>query len=303
MFETNLFALILLISTDLRRESVHRGWARWLGTAKSWLNQVFPIHVLLYPNVSSLPIDSIFQYGIALKYVFFCHWYRSSSSIIDVAYCEPYELFVFYVISELSIGYPSQGIKNKEPEVTSHAQAHDFSFFTCFSPHVLCQTLKTCCISKQEYLKYCSATLIVWVDLKIALFYSDTFFLLPLEINCSIFPIVLPVPSFCRPVLSRMVFDCQMLEDAPQIRTGVRLSVVQGYMSNFFRSLPCCLCFHCCRWNDFWHSVCSVLFRRYGTWVARHPTLVLCSSLSIVLLLCLGLIRFKVETRPEKVLI
>ncbi|KAB1203536.1 Niemann-Pick C1 protein [Morella rubra] len=66
----------------------------------------------------------------------------------------------------------------------------------------------------------------------------------------------------------------QMLEDAPQIRTGVRLSVVQGYMSNFFR--------------------------RYGTWVARHPTLVLCSSLSIVLLLCLGLIRFKVETRPEK---
>ncbi|KAE8057400.1 hypothetical protein FH972_014096 [Carpinus fangiana] len=66
----------------------------------------------------------------------------------------------------------------------------------------------------------------------------------------------------------------QMLEDAPQIRNGVQLSVVQGYMSNFFR--------------------------KYGTWVARNPTLVLCSSLAMVLLLCLGLIRFKVETRPEK---
>uniref|UniRef100_A0A2N9H7B2 SSD domain-containing protein n=1 Tax=Fagus sylvatica TaxID=28930 RepID=A0A2N9H7B2_FAGSY len=66
----------------------------------------------------------------------------------------------------------------------------------------------------------------------------------------------------------------QMLEDSPQIRNGVQLSVVQGYMSNFYR--------------------------RYGTWVARHPTLVLCSSLAIVLVLCLGLIRFKVETRPEK---
>lgn len=41
--------------------------------------------------------------------------------------------------------------------------------------------------------------------------------------------------------------------------------------------------------------------RRYGTWVARNPTLVLCSSLGVTLILCLGLIRFKVETRPEKV--
>ncbi|CAA6655866.1 unnamed protein product [Spirodela intermedia] len=39
---------------------------------------------------------------------------------------------------------------------------------------------------------------------------------------------------------------------------------------------------------------------RYGTWVARNPTVVLCSSLAIPLLLCLGLIRFRVETRPEK---
>ncbi|KAG7971471.1 hypothetical protein I3843_07G135700 [Carya illinoinensis] len=69
-------------------------------------------------------------------------------------------------------------------------------------------------------------------------------------------------------------FPMQMLEDSPQIRNGVRLSVVQGYMSNFYR--------------------------RYGTWVARNPTLVLCSSLSVVLMLCFGLIRFKVETRPEK---
>ncbi|KAK3038828.1 hypothetical protein RJ639_028550 [Escallonia herrerae] len=66
----------------------------------------------------------------------------------------------------------------------------------------------------------------------------------------------------------------QMLEDGPQISSGVQLSVVQGYMSRFYR--------------------------RYGKWVARNPILVLCSSVGVVLLLCLGLVRFKVETRPEK---
>ncbi|XP_075511720.1 uncharacterized protein LOC142547346 [Primulina tabacum] len=66
----------------------------------------------------------------------------------------------------------------------------------------------------------------------------------------------------------------QMLEDVPQVTNGVQLSIVQGYMSKFYR--------------------------RYGTWVARNPVLVLCSSVAIVLLLCVGLIRFQVETRPEK---
>ncbi|XP_051139854.1 uncharacterized protein LOC127257464 [Andrographis paniculata] len=66
----------------------------------------------------------------------------------------------------------------------------------------------------------------------------------------------------------------QMLEDVPQLSNGVQLSIVQGYMSKFYR--------------------------RYGTWVARNPILVLCSSVAIVLVLCLGLIRFQVETRPEK---
>ena len=41
--------------------------------------------------------------------------------------------------------------------------------------------------------------------------------------------------------------------------------------------------------------------RTYGRWVARNPTIVLCSSLAIVILLSLGLLRFKVETQPEKV--
>ncbi|KAG6699624.1 hypothetical protein I3842_08G075600 [Carya illinoinensis] len=69
-------------------------------------------------------------------------------------------------------------------------------------------------------------------------------------------------------------FPMQMLEDAPEIGIGIQLSVVQGYMSKFYRI--------------------------YGTWVARNPTLVLCSSLAMVLLLCLGLVHFTVETRPEK---
>lgn len=47
-------------------------------------------------------------------------------------------------------------------------------------------------------------------------------------------------------------------------------------------------------------SIC--FFRSYGLWIARNATWVLCSSLAIVLLLCLGLLRFEVETRPEKVL-
>ncbi|KAJ4962755.1 hypothetical protein NE237_022694 [Protea cynaroides] len=66
----------------------------------------------------------------------------------------------------------------------------------------------------------------------------------------------------------------QMHEPVPRVVNGVQLSVVQGYLSSFYR--------------------------RYGTWVARNPTLVLCSSLAVVLLLCLGLIRFEVETTPEK---
>ncbi|CAJ1973140.1 unnamed protein product [Sphenostylis stenocarpa] len=65
-----------------------------------------------------------------------------------------------------------------------------------------------------------------------------------------------------------------MMEDAQENRNVVRLSAVQGYMTNFYR--------------------------RYGSYVARHPIKVLASSLAIVLLLCLGLILFKVETRPEK---
>ncbi|XAR61542.1 hypothetical protein NMG60_11015995 [Bertholletia excelsa] len=66
----------------------------------------------------------------------------------------------------------------------------------------------------------------------------------------------------------------QILIGLSQSKDGVQLSVVQGYMSKFYR--------------------------RYGTVVARNPVLVLCLSLAVVLLLCLGLIRFKVETRPEK---
>ncbi|XP_022140528.1 Niemann-Pick C1 protein [Momordica charantia] len=58
------------------------------------------------------------------------------------------------------------------------------------------------------------------------------------------------------------------------LRNGIQLSTIQGYISNFYRN--------------------------YGAWVARNPILVLFSSLSIVLILCVGLVRFKVETQPEK---
>ncbi|KAL5858640.1 hypothetical protein ACOSQ3_006098 [Xanthoceras sorbifolium] len=60
----------------------------------------------------------------------------------------------------------------------------------------------------------------------------------------------------------------------PRLTKRMKLSYVQGCMSTFYRM--------------------------YGTWVARNPTLVLCTSLAIVIVLCLGLIRFKVETRPDK---
>ncbi|XP_018477401.1 uncharacterized protein LOC108848510 [Raphanus sativus] len=65
----------------------------------------------------------------------------------------------------------------------------------------------------------------------------------------------------------------QMLQNTPQ-RNWAQLSAVQGYLANFYR--------------------------KYGIWVARHPTLVLCLSVSSVLLLCVGLVQFKVETRPDK---
>ncbi|KAK8582603.1 hypothetical protein V6N13_069377 [Hibiscus sabdariffa] len=61
---------------------------------------------------------------------------------------------------------------------------------------------------------------------------------------------------------------------AAQLKNGAQLSIIQGYMSSFYRS--------------------------YGIWVARNPTLVLCSSLAVVIVLCFGLIHIEVETRPEK---
>ncbi|CAN1781821.1 NPC intracellular cholesterol transporter 1 [Linum perenne] len=66
----------------------------------------------------------------------------------------------------------------------------------------------------------------------------------------------------------------QVPEASPQSGRRVQLSIVQGYLSKFYRV--------------------------YGTWVARNPILVLILSLAAILFLCLGLIRFKVETRPEK---
>ncbi|KAF8013214.1 hypothetical protein BT93_I1169 [Corymbia citriodora subsp. variegata] len=66
----------------------------------------------------------------------------------------------------------------------------------------------------------------------------------------------------------------KMQERVPAESNMVQFSSVQGYISSFYRS--------------------------YGLWIARNATLVLCSSLAIVLLLCLGLLRFEVETRPEK---
>ncbi|KAK7258292.1 hypothetical protein RIF29_23865 [Crotalaria pallida] len=60
----------------------------------------------------------------------------------------------------------------------------------------------------------------------------------------------------------------------PQGQNEVQFSFVQGCLSNFFRT--------------------------YGRWAARRPTVVLSSSLAIVLLLSFGLLRFNVETRPEK---
>ncbi|KAG5081841.1 hypothetical protein AAZX31_02G292500 [Glycine max] len=60
----------------------------------------------------------------------------------------------------------------------------------------------------------------------------------------------------------------------PQGQNVVQFSFVQGCLSSFYRT--------------------------YGRWAARKPTIVLCSSLAIVVLLCLGLLRFEVETRPEK---
>ncbi|CAH8284969.1 unnamed protein product [Eruca vesicaria subsp. sativa] len=65
----------------------------------------------------------------------------------------------------------------------------------------------------------------------------------------------------------------QMLQNTPQ-RNWAQLSTVQGYLARFYRN--------------------------YGIWVARHPAIVLNVSVFAVLLLCVGLVRFKVETRPDK---
>ncbi|KAG0501372.1 hypothetical protein HPP92_001444, partial [Vanilla planifolia] len=42
------------------------------------------------------------------------------------------------------------------------------------------------------------------------------------------------------------------------------------------------------------------IFRKYGIFVSRNPTVILVSSLVVPILLCIGLIHFRVETKPEK---
>ncbi|XP_057440804.1 uncharacterized protein LOC130732832 [Lotus japonicus] len=68
--------------------------------------------------------------------------------------------------------------------------------------------------------------------------------------------------------------DGEVLVIDPQRQNEVQYSFIQEWLSNFYRA--------------------------YGRWAARRPTIVLCSSLAIVILLCFGLLRFNVETRPEK---
>ncbi|XP_072956194.1 uncharacterized protein [Typha angustifolia] len=64
------------------------------------------------------------------------------------------------------------------------------------------------------------------------------------------------------------------LSEVPSVTRTKRPSTAQRYMSNFFR--------------------------KYGVFVTRRPMFVLSVSLAVPLLLCIGLVTFKVETRPEK---
>uniref|UniRef100_A0A0D6QVW6 SSD domain-containing protein n=1 Tax=Araucaria cunninghamii TaxID=56994 RepID=A0A0D6QVW6_ARACU len=62
--------------------------------------------------------------------------------------------------------------------------------------------------------------------------------------------------------------------EVPILKKRIHLPFIQAYISKFYR--------------------------RHGIWVARHPSLVLVVSIGIILLLCIGLFRLRVETKPEK---
>lgn len=108
--------------------------------------------------------------------------------------------------------------------------------------------------------------------------------------------------------LQKFILIYQISEEVPPVVKAHRPSVIQLYMSNFFRWLWFYICkfyvmvfgvllFLCNVFNQLLIWFC----RKYGSFVSKNPTLILCLSLVVPLLLCLGLIRFKVETRPEKV--
>lgn len=114
------------------------------------------------------------------------------------------------------------------------------------------------------------------------------FLLLPCLSNCETFWLVLMITR-CLKMLHKLEMESnfQRCKDICQIFTGY---------------CQCSQCAYQFIWNisDY---VFANMIRKYGSYVARNPIKVLSSSLAIVLLLCLGLIRFKVETRPEKVCI
>eukprot|EP00252_Welwitschia_mirabilis_P020709 TRINITY_DN5121_c0_g1_i1.p1 TRINITY_DN5121_c0_g1~~TRINITY_DN5121_c0_g1_i1.p1 ORF type:complete len:1312 (-),score=235.79 TRINITY_DN5121_c0_g1_i1:193-4128(-) len=66
----------------------------------------------------------------------------------------------------------------------------------------------------------------------------------------------------------------QGLEDVRSSERGFNLSFIQGYISKYYR--------------------------QHGVWIAKHPGLVLAISITVTLLFCVGLVRLRVETRPEK---
>jgi hypothetical protein len=89
-----------------------------------------------------------------------------------------------------------------------------------------------------------------------------------------------------------------------QVSRAASSSIIQTYMSTFFRldSVSSCIHIILYSWCLGFVLICSKYCRRQGIFVTRHPLLVLSVSLLVPILLCIGLIHFKVETRPEKVL-
>lgn len=211
-----------------------RAWASWLIVALYLFNQFFLPYFSVFFWSQTLPVDSLMSLLLCpvCEICVFCHCERVIMFL--VGFLPPMLLvsFIFSIVNLVDYLYCSLV---KEREGGNLKSPATFMHMRLLFAWILFVWIWRISVSNQHIFLYITYKKEFMLPPPPAFLFYYLFLLLAYIIT-----------SF---------FNCQMLEDHPQIRNGVQLSVVQGYMSNFYRSLKCHWCSHWYSQNDLWHCV------------------------------------------------